>query len=156
MDKEKDNKYFHYYNNNPKGRNKRDCVYRSLGLFLEKSWEEIAELDRDMYLDKGIMLCSPVEDVDGPIGAEFLVQELGHKEIIILDKPMFYTVQDFIDEQAALREKYFVIFRNHVTVIKDKQIWDTWNCYKHFPERIYKYKPIQKSDIKGRTGIKRK
>ena len=133
-----DNKYFHYYNANPKGKHTKDCTYRALSLFLDKSWEEIAKLDIDVYLKYGLWLYtteysykesrfkSCLED----FLKEFSVKKYyfdpnDSTEELLLKKG---SIKGFIDECADLSKIYLISTGGHMTVIKNKKVWDIFDC----------------------------
>ena len=137
---EKDNKYFHYYNNNIKNKETDDCVYRALSLFLNKPWEEIARISMDYYKKTGVSIIAPYipgerEKNEMP----FLEEEYGCEKFDRNVNP-FTTIKDFIDKYAKEDTIYFVSADNHVSVIKGKQIWDTWDCSNYESVVIYKKK----------------
>ena len=39
-----------------------------------------------------------------------------------------YTVEEFINELAYNKQTYIIKIANHLTVVKDKKLYDTWNC----------------------------
>ena len=139
---EKNNRYFHYYNANPRGLDRQDCIYRALSLFLGKTWEEIALEDEKIYLKTGTHLAGTLEidpnDIHNNVtGAEEFLKKHGCKELILNDKPPTFTVRDFINKKAQKNREYLVIVPSHVTVVKDGKVWDTWDCSLEFPKKIY-------------------
>lgn len=135
-----DNKYFHYYNANPKGKDTNDCVYRALSLFLNVTWEEIAELDARYYLEHGKFL----HEADGrgalshPVAADYLdVCDKSKKVYEFNLKDGISTMRDFIDRMADSDKVYICPLERHIAVIKDNKVWDTWDSSKGGIGAIY-------------------
>ena len=130
--------YFHYYNNNPNNREIGDCVFRALALFLDKSWEDIARLNMETYLETGVMLDGTKDDeimVDKILSGTPGVRELTKEEIYKGSYVPGFTIQKFIDNCDD--RTYFVSASGHVTVVKNKQVWDTWDSSNYSPNRIF-------------------
>lgn len=121
--KQKDTKYVHFYNANPKSKKTGDCVIRAISTAIDKSWDEVLDdlteiaheiksipNDRDcyeVYLEKvGFTKCKQMRKKDNTkyIGYEF-IDNFKKNDIILCH-----------------------IGTHHLTVIKNKKIWDTWDC----------------------------
>lgn len=144
----KDNEYFHYYNANPKGKNTKDCVYRALSLFLNKSWEDIAMLDAEWFLQTGKTLYG--SELKGAVPYFNSDDFLKGCEVCKLSysfklKDNIYTIREFIDKVADPRKIYICPLQGHITVIKNNKVWDTWDCSNYGINNIYEY--IGRNDI---------
>ena len=150
MKHQEDNLYFHYYNANPKDRNVDDCTFRAFSLFLDMSWEDFARFYGKYYLETGELLNNHVKkNVQSVYTTEFERYALEHGlcQLIPDDeafpdpgiyRPGKHTLKTFIDYYAKEDEVYLVKFPGHVTVVKDKKIWDTSDCSRWSPSFIYK------------------
>lgn len=134
-----DNKYFHYYNANPKDKDAKDCTYRALSIFLGKPWDEIAKLDAEFFLKHGVWLYSSEY-----IGTSFesqihlLMDDLGCKRVQLnpgINRAL--TVRSFIDEYAEADKIYLISVGGHMTVVKDMKVWDTWDSSVRCPQVIF-------------------
>ena len=136
----KETKYFHYYNANPKNKRTKDCTYRAFSLFLNKTWEEIAEIDKNYYLENGKILYGAEYRKGIPCytAKEFLEKSDICEEV--KTGKNICTLRDFIDKEAEANETYICLLSGHVTVIKERKIWDTWDCSESSREEIYKLK----------------
>lgn len=125
-----DNKYFHYYNANPKNKDTKDCTYRALSLFLGKSWEEIAELDAEFYLNRGTWFHT-TEPFNCRLKSNtevFLETSDCCKLAYSFNmKNGISTIRDFIDEKADSDKIYICPLERHIAVIKNNKVWDTWD-----------------------------
>ena len=134
-----DNKYFHYYNANPKGKNSKDCTYRALSLFLDKSWDDIARMDAEFYLEHGMWLFT----------TELVRYSYQNRVDVFLEKlsytPIYRhgqdgsigTLREFIDKYASDKKVYLCEMHGHMAAIKDRKVWDTWDSSEHCPNMIF-------------------
>lgn len=129
-----DNKYFHYYNANPKGKDTKDCTYRALSLFLGKSWDEIAELDAEFYLSHGSWFyITEIDSYKQKANTEVFLKESDCCKLAYSFnlKDGISTMRDFIDKKADPNKVYICPLDRHIAVIKGNKVWDTWdssNC----------------------------
>lgn len=137
-----DNKYFHYYNANPKSKETRDCTYRALSLFLGKSWEEIAKLDAEFYLEHGMWLYGSevVGDLcrmpKSPI--DFFMSEHGYMQIYQYNSGEHIpTIREFIDKHTEDDDVYLCQIQGHMVAIKDNCVWDTKDSSECCPVMIF-------------------
>lgn len=138
-----DNKYFHYYNANPKGKETKDCVYRALSLFLDKSWDEIARMDAEFYLTHGTFLnhAEEAHTTEGS-GTEIFLNESDDCEMVYsFDlRDGIGTMRDFIDKMAEPEKTYICPLVGHIAVIKDMKVWDTWDSSNSGVHNVYELK----------------
>ena len=140
--KPEDNKYFHYYNANPKGKNAKDCVYRALALFLNKTWDDIAKLDAEWYLQTGQTLYGSERAGSMPhFNSDDFLKECRNSRLVHEAnlKDGIFTIRDFIDKKADSQKTYICPLGGHITVIKNNQVWDTWDCSDYGIDNIYEY-----------------
>lgn len=111
------------YNNNPKQKRTNDCVIRALSLGLNKSWEDVYKDLTNLGIKKGLMLN------DRNNWKQYL-KDFGYKMEKMPKKlnGKRYTVEEFINELAYNKQTYIIKIANHLTVVKDKKLYDTWNC----------------------------
>lgn len=111
------------YNNNPKQKRTDDCVIRALSLGLNKSWEDVYKDLTNLGIKKGLMLN------DRNNWKQYL-KDFGYKMEKMPKKlnGKRYTVEEFINELAYNKQTYIIKIANHLTVVKDKKLYDTWNC----------------------------
>lgn len=135
-----DNKYFHFYNANPKNKDAKDCTYRALALFLNKSWDDIARLDADFYLSHGMWFytkervgCLPRNRIDD------YMNENGYKTVYskYREDKFIGNIRKFIDNYAESKKVYLCVTQGHMLAIKDKKVWDTWDSSKRCAEMIF-------------------
>ena len=111
------------YNANPKRRKTTDCVIRALSTALNNSWEDTYRSLVDFSIKQGLM----VND------KRAYTNYLKAKGYEMLKMPRRndntrYTVKEFIDELAEANTIYIISVANHLTVVKDRVLLDTWNC----------------------------
>lgn len=138
-----DTKYFHYYNANPKDKITKDCVYRALSLFLNKSWDDVAKLDMEYFLENGKFLCD--SEIKGGIPYYNTEDFLENSELCELaysfnDNDDIHTLKEFMDLKADVNETYICPLSGHITVIKENKVWDTWDCSETGINTIYQLK----------------
>lgn len=111
------------YNNNPKQKRTNDCVIRALSLGLNKSWEDVYKDLTNLGIKKGLM------PNDRNNWKQYL-KDFGYKMEKMPKKlnGKRYTVEEFINELAYNEQTYIIKIANHLTVVKDKKLYDTWNC----------------------------
>ena len=101
------------YNNNPKGRKTGDCVVRAISLALNQTWEDTYAQFLDVALETGYAIATK-------------------EHFTIYLKQRGYEKQkmpkEFADEIAEKDTTYIVNLANHLTVIKNKNLYDIWDC----------------------------
>lgn len=111
------------FNNNPKGKKTTDCVLRAISFAMEKDYIETYKDMVEFSIKKGIFISDN----------KFSKTYLKSKNIEIQKMPrrndnIRYTVREFADEIAENGKTYILSIAHHLTVIKDKKLYDIWNC----------------------------
>ena len=136
-----DNKYFYFYNANPKGKDIGDCTYRAMSVFLNRSWADIAKMDSQYYISSGMWFYTDVL-VDGKCRSLLgdYLKANGYECVYSSEGKGISSIsslRSFIDTVAEADKVYLCITSGHITVIKDMKVWDTWDSSGRFPEEIY-------------------
>ena len=125
--------YFFPVNNNPIGRNTADCVIRGMAAFLDWSWKQTF---RD--------LCAFCEEhgympnyVSG-YRAYLICQGFGGAKKP--QKPC--TVKEFLDQYAKPDTSYLLFTSTHMTCIRDKRIFDSWDCSQRKVQGYWEKTPL--------------
>lgn len=111
------------YNNNPKNKKTGDCVIRAISFATNNTWEntyrELTEL--------GIKNCLILNDTNN--WRKYL-KLLGYEQQKMPRKAdnTRYTVHEFCNQLAKKDVTYIIKVANHITVVKDKDLYDTWDC----------------------------
>lgn len=111
------------FNNNPKQKKTGDCVIRSIALATGKSW-------KDVYMDLAQLGCKKGLMPNDNKNWQAYLKKLGYEKQRMprkLDNRR-YTLEEFIDEIAHRNWTYIISIAKHLTVVKDKTLYDTWNC----------------------------
>lgn len=121
--KQKDTKYIHFYNANPKDKRTGDCVIRAIAVATGKSWDDILDDLTEISHDKKVLLDE--KDCYG----EYL-EQLGFvkcKQMRKSDNTRYrgYEFLDKIDKDDII---VCHMGSHHLTAIKNKKIWDSWDC----------------------------
>ena len=120
----KDTLYFTYYNANPKNRLTGDCVVRALSLFLDKDYYTVYKELYDTSLKTGEML-NEKRNYERYLKDQGIVKQKQPRQ----SDNTKYTGKEFIREITEDNKRYFCkIGTHHVTAIKDRRIYDTWDC----------------------------
>lgn len=111
------------YNNNPRSRKASDCVIRALSLALDKSWYQIY---RELF-ELGLEECRMINEPDL---YQLYLKKQGLEKQRMPKRPdnTRYTVKEFANELAKPDKIYILSIAHHITVIKNKDLYDTWNC----------------------------
>lgn len=111
------------YNHNPKQNVTNDCVIRAIAFATNKTWDEVYKKLTEIGFNKKLM------PNDRKVWKYYLKQLNYNMEKMPkkLDNKR-YTVEEFIDEIAHNNQTYIVKVAKHITVIKNKKLYDTWNC----------------------------
>lgn len=123
------------FNANPKNRKTGDCVIRAISLALNKSWADTYREMTEHCIPKGYML-------NYKDGYKSYLKKLGY-EMLKMPKRFDntrYTVKEFADELAEENSIYILSIANHVTVIKNKDLYDIWDCSKKSVGNYWKIK----------------
>lgn len=121
--KQKDTKYIHFYNANPKDKRTGDCVIRAIAVATGKSWDDILDDLTEISHDKKVLLDE--KDCYG----EYL-EHLGFvkcKQMRKSDNTRYrgYEFLDKIDKNDII---VCHMGSHNLTAIKNKKIWDSWDC----------------------------
>ncbi len=111
------------FNANPKGRKTGDCVVRAICTALNESWEETYKGMLDVALDTGYAIsCRD--------NFEEYLKRKGYPKEKMPKKPSGkkYTVEEFCDVIAKNKYTYVISIANHVTVVRNHNIYDLWDC----------------------------
>lgn len=111
------------YNHNYKHKKTNDCVVRAIGFAIGKDWCSVFESLGKFSMKSGLTM-------DDKRIVKKYMQYLGYRM-----QPMprredntRYTVKEFADELAENNVIYVLQIAKHLTVIKNKDLYDTWNC----------------------------
>lgn len=111
------------YNNNPRSRKAADCVVRALSLALDKSWYQIYRELSELGLEE----CRMINEPD--LYQLYLKkQDLEKQRMPKRPDNTRYTVKEFANELADPDKIYILSIAHHITVIKNKDLYDTWDC----------------------------
>lgn len=113
------------FNNNPKNNITNDCVIRAISFATNKSWADTYKELAELGIKKGLMLNDKKND-------RAYLKQLGFEKQSMprRDDRTRYTLEEFCDELAKDNQVYIVSVAKHLTVVKDKNLYDTWNCSK--------------------------
>ena len=114
-------------NPNPKKKKTGDCVIRSLSIALNKDYWQIVEDLINVYKKTGYIINSKecFQKYLKNLGYE--MQKMPRRE-----NNTRYSVFTFLDEIAQPNTTYIISLANHLTVIKDKTVYDLWDCRHKF------------------------
>ena len=112
-------------NNNPKQNKTGDCVIRAISLATNKSWTDVYKELAELGMKKCLMMN------DNKNWKAYLKQ-LGYQQNKMPKREdgTRYTLREFCDEIAETDKTYIVSIAKHLTVIKDKKLYDTFDCSK--------------------------
>lgn len=111
------------FNNNPKNKKTNDCAIRAISLASNTSWEDTFRAMSELALKEALMvndirLCKKyLKNID------YQIQKMPKN-----DDNKRYTVKEFITDIAEENEIYILKLARHLTVIKDKKLYDIWDC----------------------------
>lgn len=111
------------FNQNPKQKRTTDCVIRAISFALGKTWEEVYRDLAEQGIKNGLMLN---DRNNWKLYLKVLGYNMERMPKTLNNKR--YTVEQFADEIARKGCTYVVKIANHITVVKDKKLYDTWNC----------------------------
>lgn len=120
-----DNGYFHYHNANPKNRKQAgDCVYRAVSFALNIPWEMAL---KDLC-DMARVICY------APADKKTVERYIKNTYNILMEKQprkddnTKYTLKEFALEHRHSKSRFLVSVANHMTVVFQGKVWDTWDC----------------------------
>lgn len=113
------------YNANPKQKRTNDCVIRAISTATGIEWKEIYSALSMQGIKNSLML-------NDPKNWRKYLEKLGYEKYKMPRRAdnTRYTVEEFCDEIANDNEIYIIKIAGHLTCIKDKKLYDTWNCGK--------------------------
>ena len=120
-----DTETFHFHNANPKGiRNGGDCTDRAIALATGIKWEKVVLVEA-LWAVKNGRKCCDGKDTDS------LLQEFGNWVKYPMPKHADgrrYRIWELAVELEVEMKPVIVSCANHLTVIKNGKVWDTWDC----------------------------
>ena len=122
--KYKETPFFHFHNANPRGKNAGDCVARAISVALSQTWEDTIREMTEFGIKLGLTF-----NEDRLIN-NYLAKKgwLKYSEPRDLNNKKI-TIKQFINKYG--NNKGTIIAKagsNHITLIKDGVVWDTWDC----------------------------
>lgn len=114
---------FIQFNINPKNKITKDCVIRAIATATNKTWESIYRELAELGIKKGLM-------INDRNNWKAYLKNLGYEKQNMprREDRTRYTLEEFCDELAKTNVTYIVKVANHITVVKNKDLYDTWNC----------------------------
>lgn len=111
------------YNNNPKHKRTGDCVIRAIALACNLSWEKV-------YMDLAQLGCKKGFMINDNKNWQLYLKNLRYSKQKMPRKPnnKKYTVKEFADILADEDCTYIINIAKHLTVVKNKKLFDTWDC----------------------------
>lgn len=121
--KQKDNEFVHFYNANPKDKRVGDCVIRAIAIATGKTWDDVLD-DLTEYSHENKSMPN-----DKECYGEYL-ESLGFVKCKQMRKEdnTRYRGYEFLNE---IKRNDIIVCHmgtHHMTAIKNKKIWDTWDC----------------------------
>ena len=114
---------FIQFNINPKNKRTKDCVIRAIATATNKTWESVYRELAELGIKKGLM-------INDRNNWKAYLKNLGYEKQNMprREDRTRYTLEEFCDELAKPNVIYIVKVANHITVVKNKDLYDTWNC----------------------------
>lgn len=114
---------FEKYNANPKNKKTGDCVLRAISTALGQDyWKTLDEMVE--VTKKTGYYMSEKEGYTAYLKSKgYSMQKMPRK----WDNTR-YTVEEFADELVKPGYNYLIKVAHHLTCLKDKTLYDTWNC----------------------------
>lgn len=115
------------YNMNPKNKKTGDCVVRSISFATNKKWEKVYIDLAEQGIKKGLML-------NDPRNWKAYLKKLGYdaQKMPRKSNNKRYSLEEFCDKITEDNKTYIVKIASHLTVVKNKNLYDTWNCSKKY------------------------
>lgn len=113
-------KEFYYINLNPLKKRTGDCVVRALAFFLGIPWKE-AFFDLIMFCaDKGLVNFNYISTYTA------FMKDKGY----VRQKPPYkgISIGEFCENIADDGYVYIILTKRHMTIICDRDVFDTWDC----------------------------
>lgn len=111
------------FNVNPKNKKTGDCVIRAIAIATNSSWEYIYRELAELGIKKGLIL-------NDRKNWKAYLKKIGYEQQKMprRDDKTRYTLEKFCDELAEDNQIYIIKVAGHLTVVKDKNLYDSWNC----------------------------
>ena len=111
------------FNINPKNKRTKDCVIRAIATATNKTWETVYRELTELGIKKGLM-------INDRNNWKAYLKNLGYEKQNMprREDRTRYTLEEFCDEIAEDNKIYIVKVANHLTIVKEKNLYDTWNC----------------------------
>ena len=112
-------------NNNPRRRKTSDCAIRAISFVTNKKWNEVFE-ELSKIAIKSFLTMSDKRTI-----IQYL-KNLNYEEVLLpkKSKNQYYTLDEFNEMIAEKDKTYLVNTIGHLTVIKDKKLYDTFDVSK--------------------------
>ena len=121
--KYKDTKYVHFHNANPDNKRTGDCVIRALSVAMDKSWDDV--------LDDLNKIAHEVKSVPNNKDCYMkYLEDMGFEKCKQMrkDDNTKYRGYEFLDK---IKKTDIIVCHagtHHLTTIKNKKFWDSWDC----------------------------
>ena len=111
------------YNSNLKNKITNDCVIRAITIATNKNWEDVYRELTELGISKGLM-------INDKRNWKMYLRRLGYEQQKTPKKEnnKRYTIQEFCEELAEVQQEYIISIRGHLTIVKNKNLYDIWNC----------------------------
>lgn len=111
------------YNKNPKNKRTGDCVIRAISEATNNTWENVYMELAKLGIEQGLIL-------NDTANWRKYLEILGYKQEKMPRRKdnTRYTVEEFCVELAELNKTYIVKVANHITLVRNKNLYDTWDC----------------------------
>lgn len=113
--------YFKKENVNPKNKKAADCVARAISKATGISWEQVIRELTEYGIEKGLVFNEKATYGSWLVENGWMMQKQPRKS----DNTK-YTVKEFTSLYS--QGIYIIGVANHLTVVIDGYIYDTWNC----------------------------
>ena len=115
------------YNMNPKNKKTGDCVIRAIGFATNKEWGNVYRDLAELGIKKGLM-------INDTKNWRAYLKDLGYETQKMPRKlnNKRYSLEEFCDKIAEDNKTYIVKIASHLTVVKDKNLYDIWNCSRKY------------------------
>ena len=118
-----DNAYFHFHNANPKGKKACDCVIRAISVALGQTWEKTYREMAELGIKMGFILNEKhVEEAYLKSKGWEKMKEPRKSDNTKMD------IRRFIDRESPREDLIVYAGSHHVSLIRGKKVWDTWDC----------------------------
>lgn len=111
------------FNANPKGKRTGDCVIRAICTGLNEPWEDTYKGMLEVALDTGYAISCKDNFREYLKRKGYQMEKMPRRK----DNTR-YTVKEFAEELAKPGKTYIINAANHVTMIRNKNLYDLWNC----------------------------